>query len=111
MNTDGTMSQDNLGIQGEIPLNPVIHIKWLFKNDTQAYISNRTGNHIKFGLMEWCHWLCNVRDILKKGDEDGEKIIMPLLLQDIHDDPYIIALDEVDWVEVTDGKNKFTFMF
>ncbi len=113
MNENELEMTDNLfpDIEQDIPLNPVIHVKWLFKNGTQAYLSSRTANHIKFGLMEWCHWLCSIRDVLKKNDEEGEKTIMPFLTFDIHDDPYVIAMEEVDWVEVTDGKGKFTFMF
>lgn len=98
-------------IKEDMPLNPVIHVKWLFKNGTIAYLSHRTNNTMKFGVMEWSRWLCSIRSILQSNEHEGAKDPIPFLTSDIHGDCYIIAMEEIDWVEVTDGHARFTFMF
>lgn len=95
----------------DVPLNPVIHVKWLFKNGTTAYLSHRTGNHVKYGVMEWSRWLCSIRTIIQDPDYKHTKDPIPFLTEDIHGDYFVIAMEEIDWVEVTDGQARFTFMF
>lgn len=112
MNNEKNMTESS-GVQGgETPfINPVVHIKWLFKNDTKAYISIRVNNNVKFGVMEWARWLCNMRTTIQKSALEDNKQIFPLITSDIHGEIYVIAMEEVEWAEITDGQAHFTFMF